>query len=78
MFHKTFQSYQDNDPWDKEEEHPDGLLWLVTVDEFNELHDGMILETVDGKVVVKGKNKIKRRTNNRGYMDVGIRGIKND
>lgn len=76
--YKTLDSYYNNDPWDREEEHPDGYLWLVTVEEFDQLPSGTILEDTEGKTVVKDKNRIKRKNNERGYMNVGIRGIKND
>jgi hypothetical protein len=39
--------------WDE-----DSDLWLFTASEFWQLPDGILLESIDGKKVVKGINKI--------------------
>lgn len=85
MLHKTLKSYQNNDPWDDREEHPDGPLWLVTQDELlDTLPHGVLLETISGKEEVHTPDldqNIKagdvvtcNSRNGTEYLGYGIRG----
>jgi len=73
MLHKTLKSYHNDNPWDDEEEHPDGLLWLLTPDEIDDMPTGLVLECINGSRAVVGKSKIDDDTRF-GYIAYGIRG----
>jgi hypothetical protein len=47
-------------------------LVLLTLDEFNKLPDGIVLECIDGSFVTKGKDYIDDDTRF-GYLAFGIR-----
>lgn len=49
----------------------DENLWLLTVDEFNNIPDGTELTCIDGEVVVKGRDEIDLDTR-MGYIAYGI------
>jgi hypothetical protein len=76
MLYKTFKSYDQNQPYEEEQEHPDGPLWLITPEELRRLPGTMWLETTFGKVVradeVAKKKSMFIRDNS--YMNVGVRG----
>ena len=42
--------------WDDSE----NSLWLFTVDEFNKLPDGIILECIDGSFATKGVDRVDK------------------
>lgn len=77
MLHKTLKSYHGNNPWDREEQHPDGLLWLLTPKEFKELPDGTVLESINGTFAFKGKDDIDL-DDRFGFIAWGLRGLKDD
>lgn len=52
--------------WSKE-----GDLWLLRVDEFNQLPDGTELVSIMNKTYIKGKDHIDMDTRS-GYLAVGI------
>lgn len=76
MFHRTLSSYRLGDPYEETQEHPDGPLWLLTPDEFDELPDSMLVESIWGKHYYK--YEINRRKRHRGFVAYGIRGKKDD
>ena len=49
----------------------DDRLWLFTVEEFNQLPDGMELHCIDGSTVVKGEDLIDMDTRF-GYIAYGV------
>lgn len=57
--------------WD-EDENP---LWLFTPEEYNQLPDGIDLESINGKSYTKGKDYIDDDTRF-GYLAYGIRSPK--
>jgi len=73
MLHKTLKSYHNDNPWDDEEEHPDGLLWLLTPEELDDMPTGLVLEDIGGKRAVIGKSDIDTDVRF-GYIAYGIRG----
>ena len=73
MLHKTLKSYYNDNPWDDEEEHPDGLLWLLTPEELDDMPNGLVLEDIVGGRAVIGKSDIDTDTRF-GYIAYGIRG----
>lgn len=75
MLHKTLKSYHNDNPWDDEEEHPDGLLWLLTPDELDDMPTGLVLECINGDIAVVGKTDIDDDTRF-GYIAYGIRGYR--
>lgn len=77
MLYKTLKSYHNNSPWDDEEEHPDGLLWLLTPEEFEDIPDGVRLEAIDGSTAVNGEDDFDLDTRF-GYTAWGLRGLKDD
>jgi len=77
MFHKILKSYHNDNPWDATEEHPDGPLWLLTLDELKKMPEGLQLECVNGKTYRIGKDDIDTDTRF-GYIAYGLRGYKED
>lgn len=77
MLYKTLESYHNNNPWDDEEEHPDGLLWLLTPQEVEELPNGTLVESIMGDYATKGHDAIDLDTRF-GYTAWGLRGLKDD
>lgn len=73
MLHKTLDSYYKNEPYQNEQDHPDGDLWLITREELNDLPKGVKLESVRGNKVVVGKDAIDL-SEDEGYLPYGLRG----
>jgi len=76
MFHKILESYFKNIPYDNED-HPDGPLWPLTLEELEDMPKGIRLETLDGKLVTVGHDDIDTNIT-QGYLPYGIRGFKDD
>lgn len=72
LLHKTLMSYHNDDPWDADEEHPDGLLWLLTPEELEDLPKGTVVECINGTELVKGRDQLDDSQPTyglRGYRD---------
>lgn len=54
----------------------DETLWLFTIDEFNQLPDGIELTCIDGTTAVKGKDYIDDDTRG-GHIAYGVIDPKN-
>lgn len=79
MIHLTLESYHKDEPVDPEDDsHPDGLLWPVTPDEFDDLPKGTVLEstiTPGNEYIVGSDEAILLRVDiGNKYTDYGIRG----
>ena len=53
--------------WDE-----DSDFWLFTMKEFQQLPDGIVLESIDGKTAVKGQDRIDH-DQRWGYIAWGVR-----
>ena len=47
MMYKTLASYHTNMPLQEDQEHPDGPLWPMTVEEFYQMPPSYIVEHID-------------------------------
>lgn len=75
ILHKTLKSYHNDNPWSLDEEHPDGTLWLLTPEEWDDLPNGITVECIDGNQYTKGKDEIDDDTRF-GYLAYGLRGYR--
>jgi hypothetical protein len=74
MLHKTLESYYNKEPLPSTDEHPDGPLWPLKVEELAELPPGTVLEDSNGRQVIVGEQFVEDMTNKKGYINYGIRG----
>jgi len=73
VIHKTLSTYQANLPYDDNQEHPDGDLWLISEEDWPQVPYGVNLEeATTGRVV--------RHTQHTGtpHLKLGIRGYHGD
>lgn len=47
-------------------------LWIVTIDEYSKLPDGLVLESINGNIKTKGTDEIDLDTRG-GYIAWGVR-----
>lgn len=73
ILHKTLKSYHEDNVWEDDEEHPDGPLWLLTPGEWADLPKGTIVESIWGKLAMKGRDEIEANTEY-VYTIYGLRG----
>lgn len=78
MFHRSLESFRTNHPWDATEEHPDGLLWLMTYKEFLNLPTGIEIESVAGQKAIRGKDDVDVERYDTRFVQWGIRGTRSD
>jgi len=76
MLHKTLESYRLGNSYDEPQEHPDGPLWLLTLDEFWSLPENTLLEMANGKTYYK--HELDPSADHRGLTPFGVRGRKDD
>jgi hypothetical protein len=70
VIHKILSTYQSNLPYDDNQEHPDGELWLIT-EEWPDLPYGIMLEEVaTGRAVRYTKDTPHK------HLKYGIRGYR--